>query len=132
MPDDITYLERFRRRALGPEYFDHLGHLRIAWLHLVHFDEGEARRRVCTGIRELATQFGVPEKFNHTLTEALMRIIAQRMQGRATQSFDAFLCANPDLLNDAQALLARYYSDECLGSERARTGWVEPDREAIT
>ncbi|GGB86649.1 hypothetical protein GCM10011352_10680 [Marinobacterium zhoushanense] len=131
MLDDKTYLELFASRALGPEHFDHRGHLRLAWLHLVHFTEEEARQRVCSGIRELATRFGAPEKFNHTLTEALMRIIELRMRGQVIRSFDAFLRENPDLLNDAKSLLDRHYSAELLNSDRARTNWVEPDRDAI-
>lgn len=131
MLDDMSYLELFVSRELGPEHFDHRGHLHIAWLHLVHFDEDDARQRVCSGIRELAARFGAPEKYNHTLTEALMRIMALRLSTMTRQSFNAFLETNPDLLRDAQTVLARHYSDACLNSERAKVSWVEPDRDAI-
>lgn len=40
----------------------------MAWLHLTHFELEEANRRVCDGIRDLATKFNAPEKFSHTLT----------------------------------------------------------------
>ncbi|MBV1789057.1 hypothetical protein KQ940_13445 [Marinobacterium sp. D7] len=131
MLDDKSYLELFAARALGPEHFDHRGHLYIAWLHLVHFDEDEARQRVCSGIRELAARFGAQEKYNHTLTEALVRIMARRLSGVSRQSFDTFLETNPDLLCDAHTVLARHYSDACLNSVRAKVSWVEPDRDAI-
>lgn len=127
-PADETYLERFAARDLGPEDFDHRGHLWMAWLHLVRYDVDEASRRVCSGIRDLAAKFDVPEKFNHTLSEALMRIMAVRMRRCGTEDFDAFLHANPDLVDDCIGILARHYSGELLSSESARGGWVEPDR----
>lgn len=128
--DETTYLKQFECLELGPEHFDHVGHLYMAWLHLKHYDLEEANTRVCNGIRRLADKFGVPEKFNHTLSEALMRIMAGRMHDRG-QDFDTFLRNNPDLVDDCRGVLARHYSDACLTSEAARAGWVEPDREPI-
>jgi hypothetical protein len=129
--DETTYLQQFERRELGPEHFDHIGHLRMAWLHLVHFGLEEGNVRVCRGIRDLAEKFGAPEKFNHTLTEALMRIMAQRMTATAAKDLERFLQANKELVDDAQGVLARHYSPERLASAAAKTGWVEPDREPI-
>lgn len=126
--DDDVFLERFARRDLGPEHFDHRGHLRLAWLHLARFSQEEACLRVCEGIRALAAEFGAPEKFNYTLTEALMRIMASRMEAGDVEDFDAFLRANPDLLDDCIGLLAQYYSDELLHSAAAKQTWQTPDR----
>jgi hypothetical protein len=129
--DDNTFLERFARRELKPEDFDHRGHLRMAWLHLSRYGQEEAASRVCRGIKELAALFGAPEKFNHALTEALLRIMARRMKESVAHDFRQFLAANPDLVADARAVLARYYSDELLYSPAAARGWVEPDRRPI-
>lgn len=130
--DDATCLARFQTRELGPEYFDHRGHLRLAWLHIEHFGPQEARSRMLEGIRDLATRFGAPEKFHYTLTEAFMRLVAERMSRDPVARFEAFLAANPDLLTDARAVLAHHYSDECLLSGEARITWVEPDRAAFS
>lgn len=129
--DDDTFFARFERRELEPEDFNHRGHLRMAWLHLRHYDVEEAGSRVCRGIKELAALFGAPEKFNHTLTESLIRIMARRMEASAAHDFGQFLEANPDLVADAEAVLARYYSDELLHSPPAMRGWVAPDRRPI-
>lgn len=126
--DDDTYLERFHHRDLGPEHFDHIGHLRMAWLHLKRYGFEDGNQRVCEGIRDLATQFGAPEKFNRTLTEALMRILYRRMRDGGGEDFEVFLESNPDLVDDARSVLARYYSDDLLHSDRARTTWTPPDR----
>lgn len=123
--DDDTYLAQFASRELGPEHFDHRGHLRMAWLHLAHYDLEEASQRVCEGIKELANQFGAPDKYHRTLSEALVRIMAGRMQ--KDQEFNAFLAANPDLVSDCLGVLAQHYSNERLHSAEARTSWLEPD-----
>ncbi len=125
---DDTYLERFAARDLAPEDFDHRGHLRMAWQHLIRYDVDEASRRVCHGIRELAAKFGEPQKFNHTLSEALMRIMAERMSRGRAMEFETFLSANTDLVDDCVGVLARHYSEGLLNSDSARAGWVEPDR----
>ena len=125
--DDDTFLTRFATRDLGPEHFDHRGHLRMAWLHLTRFELEEANRRVCEGIRDLAIRFDAPEKFSHTLTEALTRIMAARMSEEGRGDFERFLALNADLVGDAEGVLARHYSAQRLNTPRARTGWVEPD-----
>jgi len=103
----------------------------MAWLHLSRYAPAEATALVCAGIRDLAAQFGAPGKFNHTLTEALMRIMASRMADRPGLDFDAFLAANRDLLDDARGVLARHYGAERLDSEQAHARWLPPDRAAI-
>ena len=125
--DDATFLAQFRDQTLAAEHFDHRGHLRIAWLYLNRYPVREASDQVCAGIRSLAIMLGAREKFHHTISEALVRIMAGRMAGGERSDFTAFLTANADLLSDARGLLAHHYSDECLNSVAARCCWVEPD-----
>lgn len=125
--DENDYLDRFQHRALGPEHFDHRGHLRMAWVHLRYYGLKEASARVCEGVKELAAAFGAPEKYSHTLTEAFMRIIFPRMRGEAAFDFDQFLADNPDLVSNAEGVVLRHYSRERLNSPEARKGWIEPD-----
>lgn len=127
--DDESYLRQFAQRKLGPEHFDHTGHLRMGWLHLKYFDQEEAIERVCNGIRDLATQFGAPQKFHYTLSEALLRIMARRMQ--QGEDFASFLQRNSELLEDAKGVLANHYSPQRLDSAPARAGWLPPDREPL-
>jgi hypothetical protein len=125
--DDQTFLKRFALRDLGPEYFDHRGHLRMAWLHLKHYPVEKAIQLVCDGIKQLAIQFGAPDKFNHSLTEALMRIMHKRIRLNPQQTFEEFLQHNREMVLDAQGLLAKYYSLQHLNSDAARQGWLPPD-----
>jgi hypothetical protein len=125
--DHGDYLKRFELGELGPEHFDHRGHLLMAWIHLCHYGQNEATARVCRGVKELAAKFGAPEKYNHTLTIAFMLIIKQRMFGEAVGDFHHFLVANPDLVQDARAVVLQHYSRERLDSPKARSEWLVPD-----
>lgn len=127
-PDEQTFLSRFERCQLAPPEFNHQAHLRVAWLYLMQFNLEEAITRTCQGIRRLASHLGAPGKFNHTVTEALVRIVAHRMKDQPTHRFADFLAANNDFLVNARDVLARYYSEEVLTSAEARRRWVEPDR----
>jgi len=129
--DDMSYLKRFEQRDLSPKHFDHRGHLFLAWVHLVHFQFDEANHRVCDGIKALANKFNAPEKYNHTLTEALMRIIAIRIQEQSHKGFEQFLDNNSDLVQSAEDILAQHYSLACLNSATAKQQWVEPDLNLI-
>lgn len=125
--DDQTFLTRFATRDLGPEHFDHFGHLRIAWLHLTHYPLEDAIERVCGGIRELARRFGVPQKYHHTLTVALLQVMNSRIKQSHAQNLDALLQDHPLLQHDAHALVAEHYSSQRLNSDSARLGWLPPD-----
>lgn len=127
--DYTDYLNRFERRELGPEHFDHEGHLLMAWTHLQRYEPQEASQRVCDGVRELAKIFGAPDKYSHTLTIAFMRIIAERLPGDEEQDFAGFLAANQDLVEDAESVILNHYSRHRLTSPEARLGWLEPDLE---
>jgi len=126
---DTQFLAAFERCELTGAQFDHTGHLRIAWLWLQRCTLDEAIQKTCTGIQQLATYLGSPDKFHRTVTEALVRLMAHR--GAATLSWGDFLRANPDLTNDAKALLARHYSPQRLIDPRSRLEFLEPDREPL-
>lgn len=115
--DDQAFLSSFERCTLPKAYFNHTGHVRLAWLYLERHPFDEAVARTCAGIRAYATHLGAAHKFHRTITEALMHLL--RMHGREA------------VLADAGALLARHYSPQLLASSAARDGFVPPDREPL-
>lgn len=125
---DGDFLAGFEACSLPPAAFDHRGHLRLAWIHLQASPLEEAVARVCAGIHRFAAHLGVPQKYNHTLTEALVRLMAQGGAADPAKGFAAFLAANPELVADAKGVLARHYSSERLESPAARAAFVAPDR----
>jgi len=129
--NDSEFLRQFEDKTLDPEYFDHLGHMRLAWLYLTQHNLDKALALICDGIRAYAESHGDNEKFHLTLTNAMARIMALRIGRNDDKSWDSFLRENEDLVKDFLSVLHRYYSQDLLWSETARTTLVAPDLEAI-
>lgn len=127
MTDD-EFLAAFETLTLDPRHFNHLGHVRLAWLYLQRHDVDEAVARTCAGIQAYATHLGAAGKFHRTITEALVRLL--RAAGAADRSlpWDAFIAANATLVANARERLAVHYSDALLASAEARDRFVAPDR----
>lgn len=133
MPDpvpmsDDQFLAAFLDAALPPAGFDHGGHVRAAWLLLQRLPLDRAVTETCDAIARLANRLGVPGKYNRTLSEALVRLMAYRGGADAALCWNDFLAANDDLMKDARGVLARHYSDAVLNSQAARRHFVPPDR----
>ena len=125
-PLDRAFLAAFIDRRLSAAEFDHRAHVRAAWAVLQCHDLSVAIEMICTGIRELATQFGAAEKYNRTLSEAIVRLMASR--DAATLGWSEFVGNNPELFSNASAVLSRYYSTAVLQSADAKASFIPPDR----
>jgi hypothetical protein len=128
---DDTFIKQFEDLSLSPDYFNHIGHLRIAWLYLHQNDLEQAINKVCTGINAYAISLGATEKFHLTITDSIVRIMAGRINVDKNQSWPMFLESNQDLVEDALAVLCEYFSRSLLLSELARLSLVKPDLKAI-
>lgn len=126
---DDEFVAAFLACRLSPAQFDHRAHVRVAWLLIKRQPLHAAIDQICVGIERLATHFGAPEKFNRTMTEALVRWMASRAS--ATLRFEDFITVHPELMTDVRALLARHYSAERLTSVDAKRMFVAPDREPL-
>jgi hypothetical protein len=124
-PYDRQWLDAVRR-GRPPGGFGHREHLRLAWLALA--DTGsisEAQGEVSRIIRQFAAVHGVPQKYNQTVTDAWVLIVAHCRAAQPTAGFDEMLRARP-ILMDKRALM-RHYTSRTLASAAARESWVEPD-----
>lgn len=130
MSDD-EFLARFLDSTIPPAGFNHVGHLRAAWLLLQRLPPDEAVQATCDAIARLAARLNVPGKYHRTVTEALVRLMASRGGADRALSWQDFLNCNTDLVEDGRAVLARHYSDECLFSPLARSQFVWPDRQPL-
>ena len=109
-----------------PGRFGHREHLRLAWLALEHEPSTSAAQdRVSDAIRTIATEQGVPQRYNQTVTDAWVQVVAHCRSASQGQSFDDLLGAHPWLLD--KRLLLRHYTSRTLASEQARRAWVAPD-----
>jgi len=124
---DSDFLSQFENKSLDHLHFDHLGHLRIAWLYLNAQDLDSAIRSTCTGIKTYAESLGAKDKFSYTITNALVRIMATRIRDLNDRSWQGFIRQNNDLVNDAMSVLLLHFSEALLFSEVARTSIIAPD-----
>jgi len=129
--NDQTFLRQFEDKTLDPVYFDHLGHIRLAWLYLSDNELEVAIPLICRGIQEYAESLGAHNKFHLTMTDAIVRIIANRIRRMNYRSWHAFQQHNADLVNDFRSVLHRHYSEEKLLSEEARVSLLSPDIKPI-
>ncbi len=125
---DEEFLAAFLDCTIPPEAFDHRGHVRVAWLLLQRYPLAEAVERICDGIARLAAHLGAPEKYNRTLSEALVRLMAHGGAGAPALSWEEFVNANDLLMANFRDLLARHYSEERLAAPEARERFLAPDR----
>ncbi|MGI9286801.1 MAG: hypothetical protein ACR2P1_15545 [Pseudomonadales bacterium] len=124
---DNVFLHQFEEMTLPAEEFTHRGHLRLAWLYLNRYGLQVAIEKTTNGIRAYAASMGATDKFHHTLTEAIVRIMFSRLQRNRTKNFDTYLLTNQDLVENISDVVHSHYSENHLNSTTAKRGFVAPD-----
>ena len=120
-------IQNFEALRVDPETFTHKDHLIVAFDMLHRYSFLEAATKYAAGINALATEAGVPDKFNLTITLAFLSLIAERIQTSSSQQadFDVFLEKNQDLMS--RKVLSQWYSSDRLNSDLARTHFLLPE-----
>lgn len=121
-------LEQFEAHEVDPGAFGHKEHVVVAYEMLYKYSFLDASARYATAINAIATRAGAPEKFHMTITLAFLSLIAERVHTSSQSNIDEFLAQNPDLLS--KRVLSKWYPDEQLKSELARTHFLLPDVQA--
>ncbi|MFX4223951.1 MAG: hypothetical protein ACFHVJ_07605 [Aestuariibacter sp.] len=131
MQEYCRFISQFEDATLPREQFNHIGHLKLAWLYLSFYEYSEAVAKVTTGIEKYATRLGAKEKFNCTLTVAIVNIIADRYRKNPDNDFHCFLSQNPDLQTKMLDIVTKYYSAERLHSKQAKKQFICPDKQQL-
>ena len=121
------FLQQFETKTLPPDEFTHNGHLRLAWLYIRQYPLETAIKKITQGINDYANSLGAADKFHYTITEALVRIMHQRIEQKPDDDFESFLSVNSDLISDALSVLYNYYSPDYLHSANAKIAFQQPD-----
>jgi hypothetical protein len=128
---DEAFARTFERGEITPAQFDHIAHVRLAWVYLHEAASlDEALSRMQDAIRRFAAAAGVPQKYHETITVLWMRLLAETRTAGAAGEIAGVLQAHPALGD--KDLPFQYYSRELLLSDDARAAWVEPDRRPLT
>jgi hypothetical protein len=126
--------------------FGHRQHVQLTWLAVRRYGMPAAIRLVSDGIRRTARYAGAPQKYHETISRAWVELVAHHAIGHPAcdaghpagregaghpagqeADFADFAAANPLLLD--KRLLTRFYRPATLAAQKARTDWVEPDRD---
>lgn len=130
MPASRYSIEAFEAGRIETDAFDHESHVYVAWLYVREYPLPEAIAKYTGALRRLTESLGVPEKYHATVTWFYLLQIAERRAAAPELDWAGFRDVNRDLFRRSPGLLARYYSADLLGSPRARSGFVFPDRAA--
>jgi hypothetical protein len=124
---DEELVAGFESTELPADQFTHHAHVRVAWWYLGRSPLPEALMRFAMALQRFVDAKGATGKYHETITVAYMLILAERRADAGAMSWSEFAEANPDLF-DKPSVLAKYYREETLASDRARRGFVMPDR----
>jgi len=121
---DDALIAGFEAGTLPAASFDHVAHVRVAWVYLGRLPPEVALLRICAGIRQLATRVGHPGKYHATITWAYVALVSEHR--RDGESFETFRERCPSLFDGNE--LRRMYPDGALKAARTREAFVFPSR----
>lgn len=128
MTDD-EFIASFENCSLSNASFHHVDHVKMAFLYLCRYPALEALQRFSASLTRFAAANGKPALYNETVTWAFLLLIRERMaRAGGQQTWTEFAASNQDLLSWKDNVLKRYYRDETLSSDLARTTFLLPDK----
>lgn len=124
---DAAFMEQFENCTLDPKCFDHVAHLRLAWLYITKAGCDGALEKVTQGLMAYTQSLGAADKYNHTLTVAAVKAVNHFINQSKSQDFQAFIEEFPRLKFEFMALMDVHYNRSTLSTAQARSEYVEPD-----
>lgn len=124
---DEAFARAFEAGAVRPEEFDHVAHLRVAWVYLREAGSADAALpRIRAAIQRFATAAGAAQKYHETITVVWMRLLEDAgAQVPRPCELSELLRRCPELGD--KNLPLKHYSRERLFSDHARETFVAPD-----
>jgi hypothetical protein len=129
---DEAFARAFEAGIVRPEEFDHMAHLRVAWVYLREAGSAEAALpRIRDAIQRFAAAAGAAQKYHETITVVWMRLLeGAGAQLAGPRELAELVRQRPELAD--KNLPLKYYSRDRLFSDDARERYVPPDLESGT
>lgn len=121
-------IDHFEADTLPPDSFHHSDHVQLAFAYLTIYPPLQALEKFASSLKRYAAARGKADLYHETITHAYFFLIRERMTRRPATSWEEFARDNPDLLLWKGGILGRYYREETLASDRARSVFIFPDR----
>jgi hypothetical protein len=126
---DDEFIARFEDCSLNNEAFHHCDHVKIAFLYLSRYPALQAIQRFCSSLVKFAAAKGKPRLYHETITWAFLLLIRERIaRSGGRQTWSEFAASNQDLLSWKDNVLTKYYREETLSSDLARSTFLFPDK----
>jgi len=121
-------IAKFEGGSIAAADFHHADHVRLAFAYLCEYPVLQALEKFCTSLRQFAEAQNKGHLYHATITWAYVLLINERMsRSGQRQTWEQFSSANPDLFIWKPGLMNRYYTDETLKSDLAKSVFVFPD-----
>jgi hypothetical protein len=129
---DEAFARAFEAGTVTPEQFDHVAHLRVAWVYLREAGSADAALpRMRDAIQRFAAAAGASQKYHETITVVWMRLLEDAGTQVARRcELSELIGLRPELAD--KNLPLKYYSRQHLFSDAAREAYVPPDIESGT
>jgi hypothetical protein len=124
----LEVIQRFEADLLPADSFHHADHVRLAFAYLSEYAPLVALERFTAALKRFATARGKPGLYHETITHAYFFLIRERMARVPALEWDEFARRNSELLVWKDGILGRYYREDTLRSELARSVFVFPDK----
>ena len=124
---DLEFQRQFADCSLKPTFFNHIGHLRLAWIHIKIFGIDKAIDNVCSQIKKYDATHDDGTKFHTTLTIASLRTVYHFFLKSESDTFTEFIAEFPMLEKNFKELISAHYSLKCITSSKAKKEYVAPD-----
>jgi hypothetical protein len=119
---------RFESDALPDDSFHHEDHVHLAFAYLCRYPTLQALEKFSNALKRFAEARGKSQLYHVTITYSYFFLIRERMARCASVEWEDFARRNPDLLIWKDGILSRYYREDTLKSDLARTVFVLPDK----
>jgi hypothetical protein len=121
-------IERFEKGMPPEDEFHHADHLRVAFAYISNYQPLAALDKFCSALKRFAISRNKPQLYHETITWAYLFLIRERIaKAGSLLTWEEFARQNPDLLSWKPGVLTRYYREETLQSEMAKSMFVMPD-----
>lgn len=128
-PESVQLVQALEACEIPAGAFHHEHHVRVAWSLLEEGGLLSTLQRFPSALRRFAEHHGAHTLYHETITWAFLFLTHERrLQLPEDHAWQEFAHANPELLQNHQGMLARYYTKERLGCEQARFHFLMPDR----
>ena len=117
----------FRNGTLNPKLFDHIAHLRLAWIHITKYGMDIAKDNIIDQLKEFVSKHADPDKFNVTLTIASIKTVNHFILKSESKTFEDFIEEFPRLNSNFKGLINQHYQYDIFNSEAAKKEFIEPD-----